>query len=68
LHTPFAGRPKASQQAGAAKEYRHENPISQIARFGGDSKPRFSQILEKILVCAHAWVQAQRRRKSALFS
>ena len=39
--------PKASRRAGAAgaaKENRHENPISQIARFGRDMKPKFDQI------------------------
>ena len=45
--TPNAGRPQAFRRAGAGKEKRHENPISQIARFGGDMKSRFSQILKK---------------------
>jgi len=49
--TPNAGRPAASWQAGAGKEKKYENPISQIAQFGGEMKSRFSQILKKILMC-----------------
>jgi len=46
LHTPLAGKPKASRRAGAAKENRHENPISQIARFGGDMNQGFPKSLK----------------------
>jgi len=45
--TPNAGRPQAFRRAGAGEEKRHENPISQIARFGGDIKSRFPEILKK---------------------
>jgi hypothetical protein len=51
--TPNAGRPAASWQAGAGKEKKYENPISQIAQFGGEMKSRFSQILKKTLIHIH---------------
>jgi len=78
--TPNAGRPQAFRQAGAGKEKRHENPISQIARFGGDMKLRFSRILKKntgvcipvhmclkcVCVCACVCLVAERAIKQAV--
>ena len=48
--------PGGPWRAGAVKRNRHENPISQIARIGGEMQPRFSQILKKTLVCARVCV------------
>ena len=46
-HSPYAGRPAASRQAGAAKKIRYENPLSHIPRFGGDMNEVFPKSFKK---------------------